>query len=288
MYVFLLAGVLIISQSANIIRIGQASPVAISAWRLGIAAVLFALISGRQVGTIAKLSGRQLVLLVFSGVTLALHFFSWIYAVQQTTVANATVFFATNPIFVAVAAFVFYREAVGKKLMISILLGLGGVLIIGLDGLSLSTKHMAGNAWALVCAVLFSVYFMLGKRLRRWIATDVYVTSVYGVAAVVSFGCLVWLQEPVFLYNQRTWLCFVLMALLPTMVGHTAFNHALRYLKAGWISAVTLTEPLLAGMVAYWVWGEQVTYSLLVGYGLICLSVALLIFERPHIEQKPA
>jgi drug/metabolite transporter (DMT)-like permease len=280
-YVYLAIGTLVVSQSGNIIRIGEAHPVAIAAWRLGISTVLLTLMAGKQLRALRGLTRREQTLLVFSGIALATHFFAWIAAVQMTTVANAAIFFSTNPVFVAVAAFLIYRERVGWKLVVAIGLGLAGALVIGLDDFDLKPEHLTGDVWAVVCALLFTAYFMLGKRLRRVLPTHAYVTGVYGVAALVGFACLPFLGEPFFDYNGRTWLCFVLMALLPTMIGHTSFNNALHYIRAGWLSAVTLVEPVLAGAVAYFAWGENITGQVAVGYLLICLSVIVLVLDRP-------
>ena len=91
-YVFLAVGLVSLSQSANIIRIGDAGPVAITAWRLILATVLLAPIAGRKLATVLNLSLVDAIVLLCGGLALTLHFFAWIWAVQTTTVANATLF----------------------------------------------------------------------------------------------------------------------------------------------------------------------------------------------------
>ena len=70
------------------------------------------------------------------------------------------------------------------------------------------------------------------------------------------------------------------MALVPTMIGHTSLNYALRYLPAGRIATLSLAEPLLAGVVALFAWKEQLRLNTLAGYVLICASVVLVVLER--------
>lgn len=283
-YAFLAVGTLAMSQSGNIIRIGTAHPVAIATWRLVIASGLLALLGRKHLGALARLNGRERVLLVLSGVMLAFHFFAWIAAVQTTTVANAAIFFSINPLFVATAALLIFGERSSWKLAVSVSLGLAGVVAIGLEDIDLSPEHLGGDAWAVICALLFCVYFTLGKRLRRVLPTYAYVTGIYAVAAVVGLVCMPIVGAPLFEYDGQTWLCFVLMALLPTMIGHTSFNNALRYVKSGWLSAVTLVEPVLAGLVAYFAWDEKIGCWAVIGYVLICLSVLVLIFDRPALQ----
>ena len=219
------------------------------------------------------------MLLLLTGVALAAHFVAWIAAVQLTTVANAAVCFAINPVLTATAAHLVFGEKVDRRLVISIALGLLGVIALGGSDLSLAPEHLAGDGMALLCSVLFTAYFLLGKRLRRVLSTSVQVTAVYAVAAVFCFAALLVLDLPVVGYGQRDWLCFGLMALVPTMIGHTSFASALKYIPAGRISVLTLSEPLTAGLVTYLAWGEEIGWGAAVGYILISSSV-LVLFVR--------
>jgi len=286
--VFLGLGLIAASQAGNIIRLGDAHPVALSAWRLVIAALLLAPLAGRDLTALRRLSRKEVVLLLLTGTALAVHFFAWIAAVQLTTVANAAVFFSCNPVIIAVGGLLFFKEAVDRWLLGSIALGLAGVAAIGGGDLSFSREHLAGDAMALLCAMLFAIYFLLGKRLRQVLPTAVHVTAVYGIAGVVSFVCLGALGLPIVEYSSQTWLCFLLLALFPTMVGHTSFNHASRYLHAGKISTATLTEPLLAGLVAWYAWNEAITVQTAIGYCLISLSVVVLVAGQKPGTVGPA
>jgi drug/metabolite transporter (DMT)-like permease len=278
-WVFLAIGLAAASQSGNIIRIGDAHPAAIAAWRLLMATALLAPLAGRDLKLLARLTRKEAALLILAGLTLAAHFFAWIAAVQLTTVANAAVFFAVNPVITATAGYLIFGERASGRLAISIAVGLLGVAVLGWNDLSFSPEGLPGDAAALVCSVLFTAYFLLGKRLRRVLPTTAYVSAVYGVAAAFSFAALLAFGEPFVDYDGRTWLCFGLMALVPTVVGHTSFNNALKYVDAGRVSAYTLSEPLLAGLVAYLAWDEEITAGLLVGYALVSASVLILVLE---------
>jgi drug/metabolite transporter (DMT)-like permease len=291
-YLFLAFGLLAASQSGNIIRLGEAHPVAIAAWRLLIASVLLLPLCQGRIGELKKLNKLDRVLLLLAGVFLATHFFTWIAAVQTTTVANAAVFFSINPVMAALGGLIFFKEKVGWRLGAAIGLGMAGVGVIGLDDFNISREHFAGDLWAVVCAVLFAGYFLIGRRLRRTMDTGVYVAAVYGIAALLSFACLFALRLPVVDYGSQTWLCFVLMALVPTMIGHTSYNYALKYIPVGWIAVATLTEPVFAGVVAFFAWGEGITWKVALGYLLICSSVGALALGRktagPSRKSSPA
>lgn len=285
-YIFLVVGLLAASQSGNIIKLGQASPVAITAWRLLIATLLLAPLASRQYGLLRQLSRRDLILLFVAGAALATHFFAWIAAVQLSTVANAAVFFSVNPVIIALAGYFIFGERVGTRLLVAIGLGLVGVVIIGWGDLRFRPEYLAGDLSSVGCAVLFAVYFLIAKHVRPRVPIRLYLVMVYGSACVVSFATLFALRLPVFAYSDRTWLCFVLMALVPTMLGHSSLNHAVRYISASRISVATLSEPVLAGLVAFYAWDQGVTTQTAVGYVIICLSVVVLVLDRER-KLKP-
>lgn len=268
------------SQSGNIIRLGDAHPVTIAAYRLTLASGFFLCLSRGKLAQLRTLNRREFFLLLTAGGALAFHFFTWIAAVQLTTVANAAIFFAINPVITATAAHFAFKERLTPRLLAAIGLGLSGVAILGWRNMSLAPENLSGDALALLCSVLFTLYFLLGKTLRRKLDTQVYVGALYGVAALTSIAAMVVLKQPMTGYSERTYLCFVLMAIVPTILGHTSFNHALRHIDAGKVSALTLSEPALAAIVAYFAWNEPLSSQAVVGYVVICASVLVLVSEK--------
>ena len=287
LYLALAIGIAAASQSGNLVRLGDAHPLAITTWRLALASLLLAPLAGRELASLRELGRGERLLLVAAGAAMTLHFFLWIAAVQRTTVANAATFFSINPVFTAFAGYLVYRERLSRRLFVAIGLGLLGVAVIGGADLSLARRHLAGDLLAMASSVLFTVYFLAGKKLRRKLPTTAYVAVLYGVAAAFGAAGMLALDLPAFGYDRQTWLCFLLMALVPTMIGHSSMNMALRYIDAGRISAATLSEPLLAGLVAYFAWGEPVSWQVVTGYSVICVSVLVLISDRPPAEALP-
>jgi len=284
-WIFLAVGILALSQSANIIRLGDAHPVAIAAWRLGLAALVLAPLAGRGLARIPALPLKSLLLLLGASAALALHFFTWIAAVQTTTVANATLVLAINPVITAAAAYLFFGERASGRLKIAVGIGVLGVAAIGWNDLALSRDKIGGDLLSLASSFLFTAYLLIGKRVRRALDNAAYVTAVYGAAAVFAFATMFVLGVPLVGYTPRTWACFGLMALVPTVIGHTSLNAAVRYMPAGRITALTLAEPLLAGTVAYFAWDETASMGALVGYVLIGASVLAVATER-RVEER--
>jgi len=288
-YPILAVGLLAASQSGNLVRLGAASAAAIVAWRLTLAALVFLPVAGRRRlrEELGALGTRDRWLLLAAGLALSGHLLAWVASVQLTTVANAMVVFSINPVFTALGAYFIYGERLSGRLLLAIALGVAGVAVMGWHGLAADPGRLPGDLAALAGALFFSLYFLLGKRLRRSLSSPVYVGTLYALAALPAFVWLLVAGGPLVAYDGRTWMCFGLMALVPTVIGHSALNHALRWLDAGRVSAATLVEPLLAGAVAWLAWGEAVTPATGVGFGLIAVAVLVLLSERLAAAPKP-
>jgi len=279
-------GLLAASQSGNIIRLGDAHPAVIAFYRLALAGLIMAALAGPRLRQLLALRPGERLMLLGAGVALAGHLGLWIAAVQRTTVANAALVFSVNPLVTAVGAHLLFGERVGPRLGLAILLGLGGVAVVGYGDLGLAGDDWLGDLLALACALLFSAYFLLGKRLRGRLDNRAYVAGVYLSAALTCLLVLLALGEPLAGYTPRTWLCFGLMALVPTLLGHTLLNHALRYLDASFVSAATLSEPALAGLVAFFAWGERVSAAAWAGYALIAGAVLLMVLDQRRVARQ--
>ena len=199
---------------------------------------------------------------------------------EATTVANAAIVFAINPVFTAFGGWLLYDERPGPRLALSVALGLAGVMVMGGHDLDLNPVRLEGDLWVLGCSLAFSVYFLIGRRLRRVLPSTCYASALYAVASLPCFLLFPVLHVPLLDWSPRAWTCFVLMALIPTVLGHTSLNHALKYMDTSRVSAATLAEPLLAGLVAWIAWKEPITGVTAVGYVLITLSVVLLVLDQ--------
>jgi drug/metabolite transporter (DMT)-like permease len=121
-------------------------------------------------------------------------------------------------------------------------------------------------------------YVIIGRRLRAKLSLVGYITLVYGTAALV----LVWImlangQTPLG-YPPIAYLWFMLLALLPQLLGHSSFNWALGYVPAAVVSVALLGEPIGATLLAYFLLNE--TPSAFKIFGAILILVGIYIASR--------
>jgi drug/metabolite transporter (DMT)-like permease len=289
---------LAVSTASIFIRYAQAdgvSSLVIAAWRLSLASLILAPIALlRYRDELRNLDRRGLMLALFSGVFLAVHFATWITSLEYTTVASSVVLVSTAPLWVAILAPLTIREPVGRTVLIGMGLALMGGTIVGLsDSCTLNgfsflqcpplSEFVGGEAFlgdllALAGALAAAGYLLIGRRLRERMSLIPYIFVVYGMAAIVLVIVMFAAGESPFGYEPQTYIWFLLLALVPQLLGHSIFNWALRYLPAAFVSITLLGEPIGSAILAYFILDEVPT-ALMV-FGAILILVGIYIASR--------
>ena len=262
-----------VSTGALFVRYADAAPpMAKAAWRCGLAAI-FLLILGRRAALrpLAQLRGKQQRNLVLAGFFLALHFGTWIQSLSYTSVASSLFLFSTAPIWTALLAPLFIKERTTKAQWIGSVLCLIGAGVLSSGELSVGGTALLGNALALAGAITFAIYLILGRDLQTQIPGLSYLIATYGSAALfLVLGCLAF-SYPLAGYPTPTYGWLVLLAVVPQMFGHSAYNLSLRHFSAATVSITLAGEPVLGSLLAWIFLAEALTTTTLIG-GAILLS----------------
>jgi drug/metabolite transporter (DMT)-like permease len=283
--------VMAVSTAAIFIRFAQAEApsLVIAAWRLSIATLALAPFALKRGGPeLRRLARRELALALLAGVFLALHFASWISSLEYTTVASSVVLVTTTPLWVALLAPLTVKERISGGVLIGMVLTLIGGVAVGLSdtcawveaGLScpewgdfVRGRAFLGDLLALVGAIAAAFYLLIGRSLRGKLPLIPYIFVVYGVAAGVLVALMLGGGYAAFGYSPQTYLWFVLLALVPQLIGHSTYNWALRYLSAAYVSITLLGEPIGSALLAYLLLGETPTTFKIFGAILILIGI---------------
>ena len=277
-YVALFGAVGVISFASILIKLADAPALVIAAYRLGIASfIVLPLAAATRRAEFQALSLRDLRLSLLSGAFLSAHFVAWIASLRYTSVASSVVLVATNPIFVGLGTVFLLKERLHPLLIAGIAVSAVGGAAIGLDDVRASDQTLYGDLLALLGAVAHSGYLLLGRRVRRRTSALTYITLVYGTAALLTLVAALLARVPLTGYTPRTYGMIVLLALGPQLLGHTAYNWALRYVTPAVVAVVILAEPVGATALAYALLGESVTPTKVAGGLLTLLGIYLAV-----------
>ncbi|MFP4010465.1 MAG: DMT family transporter [Spirochaetaceae bacterium] len=267
-----LFAVVAVSSSAILIRLATPHPLSIAFHRMAFAALLTAprfLGRSRRHPAHPPPAARDLALALVSGGFLALHFAAWITSLFLTSVAGATVLVNLHPIFVVALGFLFLGERVSPRGLLWILLSVAGSVVLALGGTTVGETATAGNLLATAGAAAVACYMLIGRVLRQRMDAGLYTLLVYGSsAAILLLWCLL-AGVDLGPYAAREYVLFVLLAVFPTLLGHTVFSWALRYVRASFVATAVLGEPVIAAILAVFFFAEIPTVWTVVGGAMI-------------------
>ncbi len=274
-YFALVSGVLAVSTGAIFARLaGEAPALVIAAYRVGLAALVLAPFAWWKArDEILNLSKRELALAGLSGFFLALHFATWISSLDYTSVANSVVLVNTNPLWVGILTPFIAKERIKTAAIVSIVISVAGGIIIGAGDFASGDKALFGDFLALMGSICAAIYLLLGRNLRRKLSLIAYVMVCYGSAAVILWVIVLSSKAQITGFSSNTVAAFWAMALVPQLIGHTSYNWSLKWFSASLIAVSLLGEPIVATILAYFIFGEGLTWLKIAGGALILAAI---------------
>lgn len=244
-YFAIVIGVLAVSFSALFVRLATAPPLIIATYRLlftFLTIAPYAILRHRH--ELLALGRREVALGALSGTFLALHFATWFTSLNYTTIASSVVLVTTQPVFVVIGSYFFFREKISRLGIIGGIIAMSGSFIIGAGDFKVGMGAFIGDLLALSAAVLVSGYMIVGRKLRGTVSLPAYTFVVYGTSAAVLALLSVGSGLSFAPYPAQDWLLFLGLALICTVGGHTIFNWVIKYVSASTVAVCILGESL--------------------------------------------
>lgn len=278
-YILLLIGILAMSTASLFIRLAQAPSLIVATYRLIFSSLILLIIYRKKI----KIEKNILPFLIISGISLGIHFYTWISSVYLTSVANAVVLVNTNPLFIILFTILFDKKRPPLYYFISLFFVLLGMFLI--TSKSLEFKLGLGEIFAIIGGFSVAVYLYIGQKLSNKISLISYISSVYSFSAIFLFIISLFAPYPLFGYSLKNYLYFLLLALIPQLIGHSSANYALRILPASSVALIILGENVFATIFAYIFLKESI--SLNQALGMIIITLAIMYNSiKEKLEEK--
>ncbi|MEO8893398.1 MAG: DMT family transporter [Coleofasciculaceae cyanobacterium] len=282
----LVVGVFAISMAAIFIRLAIASSgiqnigfsLFIAASRLTIASLIL-LPAWRNLQP-TQLTPGAIQYGLAAGVCLAIHFATWITSLSFTSIAASTTLVTTNPVWVAILSWLWYKEKPTKPTIIGIAIAFtGGILIASGDtNITISNNPLFGNFLALIGAWMVSFYLLFGREAqRRGLSLGSYVAVAYSTGALVLLPLPLIFGSTYFGYPVVVYLYIFLMAITSQLIGHTTINWAMAWISPTFVTLAILFEPIGSSILGYLIFQEMPGLLILIGAIIMLIGVALAV-----------
>jgi drug/metabolite transporter (DMT)-like permease len=277
--------VLAVSTSGILIRLTAAPPLVTATYRLVWAAViLLAIAALTRRRELSALNRVQVGLLALSGILLGFHFALWTSSLFWTSVASAVLLTDTHPAFDALGARFFLAEATPPGVWLGIAATFVGTLVIAGGDIAVGERALIGDLMAIGASATMAGYLIIGRSVRQDLSTVSYAGCVYALAGLCT-GIMAFVAGSSLLditpHDAVIWLALVA---LPTLLGHTVFNWALRYVAVSVVGVVIVGEPVVTMVWAWLLLDEAPSTSALVGGAIALAGIYLALRTRPAAD----
>ena len=278
-YLVIAFGVFSVSTSAVLVKLAEAPAGVIAFYRLFFSVLLMLpVILTRNLKDIGGFSLKDLFLSAVSGIFLAFHFILWFESLNYTSVASSTVLVTLQPLFSFAGTYLLYKERITFRTIVSGMVAIFGSILISWGDFNISGEALFGDVLALIACALITGYLLFGQSVRKRVSLFPYTFVVYSISSV-TLWIYVWANGQSFYpYRPQDWIYFLLLAVFPTLLGHTLFNWSLKWVSTNVISMAILFEPVGAALLAFFILGETLKWTQIIG-GLIVLS-GLFLFSK--------
>jgi drug/metabolite transporter (DMT)-like permease len=292
-YFRLLGAQLAIAAAAIFARyaLSGAGPIAVSALRLGLAALAALAIAGR----FARLSRGREFAFGLAGLALAIHFATWIASLEFTSVAASTLLVTTTPLWTELYDVVRERRPPSLAYVGSLALALPGVALLVSAHPAVPApvpgRALLGDALALAGSIAIGAYLLLvrdaGAEPVARLGTRQVIARTYSWSALaLILAATLARQPPPPLGDAPAWGGIFAMALVSQMLGHTALNASLHDFSPSTISLTTLLEPVFAAALAAALFHETLTAQAVTG-GILVLAAVGVTLRFSTLPRRP-
>ena len=283
--IMIVVGVLGISMSSIFVKYSQAPSAVTAAWRLVWTVLMLTpvVLGKKPVRRELTQTPKKLVFLsILSGLFLAIHFVLWFESLQHTSVASSTTIVCTEVIWVCLGFCLFLKGKLSWKAIAAIGVTLFGSVLIAFSD-SGSGAQLYGDILALLAAIAVAVYTLIGRVVREKLSTTVYTYMVYSACAAVLVVTCVSQGSSLFAYGWSAVIVGLLLAVFSTILGHSIFSWCLKYFSPAFVSASKLCEPVVAAVLAGFLFGELPGWLQVIG-GVLILG-GVLWYSRIEAKQ---
>jgi drug/metabolite transporter (DMT)-like permease len=283
-YLALAAGILSLSLSAMFVRWAKAPGPVTGFYRLFFSTLILTPFFVQRQRREPAMPRAALIFPLLAGTFTACDFAFWNSSLAYTTAANATLLGNTAPLWVALGAWLIFREKLTGRFWMGLALALTGALLIMGSDFLLHPRLGVGDLMASTAAVFYASYMLATQRGRQHFDPFRY-TWLVGVTATLAMLIInLLLGNALTGYDAQTWLVFLGTAIISQTIGYISISYALGHLPAHVVSPTLIGQPIMTTLLAIPLLQEIPSLIQALG-GLIALA-GIYVVNQSHAQSE--
>ena len=287
-YLLLVLGVYCCATAVIFIKLAAIGPITLSAIRLLTAAFfLFPVFLRDWRRYRGQMTRKALLAPLWPACLLSLHFISWLTAARLTLAVNASLIVNLVPLVMPVLLYLFLREKISRQEAWATVLALIGVSILGISDFKINPQFLRGDILCFISMLFYSIYLVLSRKNAERGSFWLYVVPLYFIAGVICFLVALLFEDPIRPYATKDLLLGLALGLVPTVIGHTVMNYAMRLLRGQVVSIFTMFQFVFAGIMSYFIFNEIPSGTFYFVSLLLTLSGIMVTLEPAKLPSFP-
>jgi drug/metabolite transporter (DMT)-like permease len=262
----LVIGILGMSTSSLWARLSESGPAELAFRRLILTVPILWLLARRRAGRAPPAAVARGAVLA-SGISLAIHFAAYFAALERLSAAVTLVVVSLHPVFLVAIEALRGAVRLDRGRIAGVSLALAGTVWLAREELLRDDGSATGVILGLVSALAMVGYLLGGRVACRVLPPTEYARRCYGVAE---------------------WRIAALLAIFPTLLGHTPLNAALRSLPASVVSTAYLGEVVGASLLVWAFLHEVPPDGFWAGGAAIIAGIAIVATAGSRTGRSPA
>ena len=281
-FLMLASGGILIGFAPIFVKWSYLSPSAISFWRMFLAVpflVAFNFIINRKI--LFKVKNKKTVFYTaLASLAFTTDLSLWHFSMSITSVSNATIIVNSAPIFVALLAYLVFKEKPQKGFVTSFFITYIGILGLIIFSNNYANGKILGDILCMVAAVCYATYLLIISKLGKEISLNIifYTTFFCCLFSIVPMSFETGLYFP---QTHFEWVNLVLLAFLCQFGGQFLITYGIGKISASSGSIGLLMQPLTATILAAFIFSEilnlmQMIFILITLLGIYLARVGLV------------
>ena len=245
----LLSGAVMISFSAVFVKLSNVEPTVSAFYRMFFGGLLLGII----VLVLRKESWvgwRPLGLMFACSGFFALDLIVWHRSINYVGPGLATILANFQVFFLAAFGVIVYKERLTFRFLISVLLGLLGlILIVGPEWSDLGTVYRIGVLFGLMTALAYSFFLLILRELQsRWSTlSPLFTMAIISLATALLLASQTGMEKASFqIPDRKTWGCLVAYGVMGQVLGWVLITKGISKVDASRVGLILLLQPSLS------------------------------------------
>ena len=165
-------------------------------------------------------------------------------------------------------------------LILGLVLALCGAIIIVGNRFDFSSNYTIGNLLAVACSIFLGMAFIISENVRKEVGTISYSRTLFSTASVTLFIIAFLMGTALTGFSSYEFGGLLLLGIIPTILGHGSMYYAIRYVSPTVVASTPMGEPILASIMAWFLFQESVGFATLIGGSITLIGLFILIRQK--------